>query len=131
MSGVNKAILLGRLGKDPETTTFDGGGVKCAFSLATDRSWKNKDGEKQEACTWHNIVAWGKPAEVLAKYMTKGRQIHIIGRIDNRSYEDKEGVTKYISEVVVEDFTFISGKAEEASPEAAPETQAQDGDIPF
>lgn len=109
---VNKAFLLGRLGKDPELKFTPSGTAVCNFSIATSRKWKGKDDQKQEATTWHNVVAWGKQAETIKEYVGKGQEIHIIGRIDNRSYEDKEGNKKYISEVVVEDFSFVGSKAD-------------------
>ena len=106
---VNKAVLIGRLGKDPELRYTQSGTGVANFSLATDRSWKGEDGQKQRETTWHNIVVWGKRAEVVKEYLTKGQQIYIEGRIVNRSYDDKEGNKKYISEVVLEDFAFLGG----------------------
>ena len=109
---VNKVILIGRLGKDPELKYTQGGRAVANFSLATDRSWKGQDGQKVRDTTWHNIVVWGKRAEVVKEYLTKGQQIYIEGRIDNRSYDDKEGNKKYISEVVLEDFAFLGSKGD-------------------
>lgn len=109
---VNKVILIGRLGKDPELKYTQGGRAVANFSLATDRSWKGQDGQKQRDTTWHNIVVWGKRAEVVKEYLTKGQQVYIEGRIDNRSYDDKEGNKKYISEVVLEDFAFLGSKGD-------------------
>jgi len=141
---VNKVILIGRLGRDPELTYTPGGQALAKFSLATDRYWKDRDGQKQQDTTWHNIVAWGKQAETMKEYLTKGREVYIEGRIDNRSYEDKEGVKKYFSEVVVENFRFIGGRgdqsdapageAPEASGAPAPPASAgasDDDDLPF
>jgi single-strand DNA-binding protein len=102
MPNVNKAILVGHLGKDPDLKTTQSGKSVCSFSLATTETY---NGEKHP--TWHNIVAWGKQAEVLAKYLHKGDAVYIEGRIDNRSYDDKEGNKKYISEVVVREFQFL------------------------
>ena len=109
---VNKAILIGRLGKDPELRYTQSGKAMASFTMATNESWKGQDGQKQESTTWHNIVAWGKPAEIIKEYMSKGREIYIEGRIANRSYDDKEGIKKYISEVVVQNFQFIGGRGE-------------------
>lgn len=145
---VNKAILVGRLGKDPDLRYTPGGQAVTSFSLATNRYWKNKEGEKQEATTWHNIVAWGKQAETMKEYLSKGKQIFIEGRIDNRSYDDKEGNKRYISEVVVENFRFLdsresgesavgapaSGSSEPASPPEGDTPQGGspgDDDLPF
>jgi single-strand DNA-binding protein len=137
---VIKVILVGRLGKDPDLRYTPSGQAVANFSLATTRRWKSQDGQSQEATTWHNIVAWGKQAEVMKEYLSKGREVYIEGRIDNRSYDDKEGNKRYISEVVVESFSFIGGgggnRGEERAPasgggtsEAAP--SGGDDDLPF
>lgn len=124
---VNKVILIGRLGKDPELRYTQSGSGVANFSLATDRSWKGQDGEKQRETTWHNIVVWGKRAEVVKEYFSKGKQIYIEGRIVNRSYDDKEGNKKYISEVVLEDFAFIDGdKKESREDDEAPEMPTEE-----
>ena len=104
---VNVVVLIGRLGKDPELKYTPAGRAVCNFSLATSRRWNAQDEGTKEATTWHNMVAWGKQAEVLNEHCHKGKEMYFKGRIDNRSYEDKEGVKKYISEVVVEEFQFI------------------------
>ena len=111
---VNKAILIGRLGKDPELRYTSGGKAVASFSLATSERWSAADGQKQESTTWHNIVVWGKQAEVMKEYLSKGREVYIEGRIANRSYDDKEGNKKYISEVVVQSFQFIGSKGDSA-----------------
>ena len=128
---VNKAILIGRLGKDPDLSYTPGGKAVTKFSLATTERWTGQDGQRQETTTWHNIVAWGKPAEIIKEYMSKGREIYLEGRIENRSYDDKEGVKKYISEVVVQNFQFIGSKGDkqEDTPEQ-PKTEG-DEDLPF
>ena len=133
---VNKAIIMGRLGKDPELKFTPGGTAVCNFSIATSRKWKGQDGQKQEATTWHNIVAWGKQAEAIKQYFVKGQEAHIIGRIDNRSYEAKDGTKKYISEVVLDEFSFTGSKAdnEQASTaDSAPRggRYTEDDDLPF
>ena len=107
---VNKAILIGRLGKDPELRYTPGGKAVVSFSLATNERWTGQDGQRNESTTWHNIVAWGKQAEIMKEYLAKGREVYIEGRIDNRSYEDKEGNKKYISEIVVTNFQLIGGR---------------------
>lgn len=109
---VNKAILLGNLGKDPELRYTSGGKAVASFSLATSERWASADGSKQESTTWHNIVVWGKLAEVMKQYLSKGQQVYIEGRIANRSYDDKEGNKKYISEVVVTNFSFVGNKGD-------------------
>lgn len=138
---VNKVILVGRLGKDPELRYTQSGSAVASFSLATNRSWKSKDGQKQEETTWHNIVVWGKQAEILKEYMSKGRQIYLEGRIANRSYDDKEGNKKYISEVVVEEFRFLGDKGDSGGgggPQGPPTDPpppsgkaSEDDDLPF
>lgn len=121
---VNKIILIGRLGQDPELKFIASGTAVCNFSLATDRKWNDKEGKRQQVTTWHKIVAWGKQAETIKEYLSKGSQVYIEGRVDNRSYEDKEGVKKYISEVVVEQFRFIGSKSDN---EQAPPDKKDDG----
>ena len=140
---VNKAILIGNLGKDPELRYTPSGKAVATFSLATTERWTGQDGQKSESTTWHNVVAWGRQAEVIKEYMTKGRQIYIEGRIVNRSYDDKDGNKKYISEVVVQNFQFIGTRGgggddrdfsqappDDAAP-PAPDTGNGDDDLPF
>ena len=100
MAGFNKAILLGNLGKDPEIRRLDDGRAVANFSIATSESYKNKAGERVTNTEWHNIVLWSPLAEIAENYLKKGSQVYIEGKISNRSYEDKDGVKKYISEVV-------------------------------
>ncbi|MCH8028110.1 MAG: single-stranded DNA-binding protein [candidate division Zixibacteria bacterium] len=141
---VNKVILLGNLGKDPDLRYTPSGKAVATFSLATSERWTSQDGQKQENTTWHNIVAWGKQAETMKEYLTKGRQVYIEGRIANRSYEDKEGNKKYISEVVVQSFSFVGNKGSsgngggqttpaEPAAETAPDAGSSetDDDLPF
>ena len=109
---VNKAILIGRLGKDPELRYTPSGKAVVNFSLATNERWTTQDGQKQESTTWHNIVAWGRQAEVIKEYLGKGRQIYIEGRIDNRSYDDKDGNKRWISEVIVQNFQFLGDRGD-------------------
>lgn len=107
--GLNKVMLIGHAGKDTELRFTSSGKPHAQFSLATSESWKDKEGASQEKTTWHNIVAWGRLAEIFNQYVKKGTHIYIEGRIDNRSYDDKDGVKKYISEVVVDEFRFLGG----------------------
>ena len=127
---VNKAILIGNLGKDPELKYTTSGKAVCNFSLATSERWKDKSDEKQEKTTWHNIVAWGKQAEIIKEFLTKGNQVYIEGRIENRSYDDKDGNKKYISEVVVQSLQFVGGKATTPTTKNK-EAQPPDDDLPF
>lgn len=108
--GVNKVILLGNLGKDPEVRTFDGGNKVTRFPLATTETYKNKDGEKQEQTEWHNIVLWRGLAEIAEKYLQKGSQVFIEGRIRSRSWDDKEGNKRYITEIFGDNLTLLGRK---------------------
>lgn len=123
---VNKVILIGNLGKDPETRTFDNGNEVCQFSLATSENYKDKSGEWQEKTTWHNIVVWGKQAQRAAK-LSKGDTLYLEGKIDNRSYE-KDGQTRYISEVVCNYFRNLN-RSEAVQSEQEPEEVKED--LPF
>jgi single-strand DNA-binding protein len=107
---VNKVILMGCLGKDPELTYAATGNACCRFSVATTEKWKS-DGETKEKTTWHNIVFWGKTAEIVANYFKKGNRIFIEGKIDNYTYDKKDGSGKgYSSQVIGQTFSFIDGK---------------------
>lgn len=109
---VNKAILVGNLGKDPEVTFTTSGKAVCKFSLATSEQWKDKQsGEKQERTTWHNIVVWGPQAESCGQYLHKGSKIYLEGKISNRSYE-KDGQTRYITEIEARDIKFLTPRSE-------------------
>ncbi|HHP7240935.1 MAG TPA: single-stranded DNA-binding protein [Cyclobacteriaceae bacterium] len=113
MAGVNKVILLGNLGKDPEIRNFETGRSVTNFPLATSETYKNRDGEKVTKTEWHNVVLWSPLSEIAEKYLTKGDQVYIEGKITTRSYEDKEGTKKYITEVVGREMTLL-GKAKGA-----------------
>ena len=109
---VNKVILIGRLGKDPEIMNFEGGTVKANFSLATDEVYRDRNtNEKVRITDWHNIVMWRKQAEIAQKYLKKGDLVYIEGKIKTRSY-DKNGETKYITEIVVDSFTMLGSKSD-------------------
>lgn len=111
MSGVNRVILLGRLGSDPELKDAKGLAI-CNFSIATSKEWRTEDGEKKEKTEWHRIVAFKKTAELAGKYLTKGRQVYVEGELQTRSWEDDNGVKKYMTEIVANNIQFIGeGKA--------------------
>jgi single-strand DNA-binding protein len=112
---LNKAALIGHVGKDPEIRYTNNGKAIASFGLATSESWKDQSGTMQERTTWHNIVAWERVAEIFGQYVKKGSKIYLEGRIQNRSYDDKDGVKKYISEIVVTDFIFLDSKGGERS----------------
>lgn len=139
MSGINKVILVGRLGADPEVKTITGGNTVARLSVATSENWTDKQGEKQERVEWHRVVVWGKLAELCGKYLTKGRQAYIEGRIQTRSWEDDQGVKKYSTEIVANTVQFLGGSSSggrDAGPGAGPEdgdfqSYADKDEIPF
>ncbi len=106
--GVNKVIVVGNLGRDPELKSLPNGNLVCEFSVATSEQW-TKDGNKQERTEWHNIKVWGKLAEVCAKYLSKGRQAYVEGKLQTRSWE-KDGVKQYRTEIVASEVQFLGGK---------------------
>ena len=106
---VNKAILVGNLGKDPEVRFTGSGKAVCKFSLATTTSWNDTDGARQERTEWHNIIVWGKQGENCGKFLSKGRQVFVEGEIRNRSYDDKDGNKRYITEIVAQNVRFLGG----------------------
>lgn len=107
----NRVILIGRLGQDPETKTLEGNKKVTHFTLATDESYKNAEGQKINEATWHNITAWNSLADVADRFLKKGKQVAVEGRIVYRTYEDKKGVTKNSTEIVLHDLVLLgSGK---------------------
>lgn len=109
MAGVNKVILIGNLGKDPELRYTPGGQATASFSLATTERWNDKNGQKRERTEWHNIVAWGKLAELVNQYLKKGRSAYVEGRINYRSWDDRDGNKKYRTEIVANQIQFLGG----------------------
>lgn len=103
----NRVQLIGNLGQDPEIKTLESGKKVVHFTLATNDAYKNNDGQKVEETTWHNIVAWNGLAERAAKYLKKGREVAVDGRLVYRSYEDKKGITKYITEIVLNEMLLL------------------------
>lgn len=110
--GVNKVILIGHLGADPDMRYTPSGAGVCELRVATSESWKDKNGQRQERTEWHRVVVWGKTAEICAKYLAKGRQVYIEGRIQTRSWDDKDGQKRYMTEVIANDVQFLSGGRE-------------------
>ena len=110
MAGVNKVILIGNLGKDPEVRHLEGGATVANFPIATTETYKDKNGNRQEQTEWHNIVLWRSLADVAEKYLKKGMQIYVEGKLRTRSWEDKEGHKRYTTEVVGETFTMLGSK---------------------
>lgn len=113
--GVNKVILIGNLGADPEVRFTPGGQAVANFRIATSESWTDKQGQKQERTEWHRIVVWGKLAELCGEYLKKGRQCFVEGRLQTREWQDKEGKKNWTTEVVAREVTFLGGKGEGAS----------------
>lgn len=107
MSGVNKVILVGHLGRDPEVRHLESVKAVANFSLATSETYKNREGEKVTTTEWHNVVLWSPLAEIAENYLKKGSQVYIEGKLTTRSYDDKEGVKKYVTEVVGRDLTML------------------------
>ncbi|MBV9086814.1 MAG: single-stranded DNA-binding protein [Acidobacteria bacterium] len=149
---VNKVILIGNLGKDPEVKYTPQGTPVAKFSLATNERWKDKNGEWQDRTEWHNIVAWQRLAEIVGEYVKKGQKIYIEGRIQTRSWDDKDGQKKYMTEIIANDLVLLSGRgdgeheggsrprsgsssydqrAPEHEPAGAPAATITDEDIPF
>jgi len=107
---VNKVILLGNLGKDAELSYLASGQAVSKFSMATNRRWKDKNGEMQDETEWHNIVVWGKTAENLTQYLTKGRQVYVEGRIKSRTWEGRDGSKHYSTDIIANDVVLVSGR---------------------
>ncbi len=134
---VNKVILVGRLGRDPETRYTSSGQAVCNFSLATDESFRDRSGERQKRTEWHKIVAWGKLAEICQKFLKKGSQIYIAGRIQSRQWDDKEGQKRTSYEIVAGEMRMLDRRAEgvaagaaaagEADPTGSGHSQVQPG----
>ena len=135
MAGVNKVILVGNLGKDPEVKYLDSGVAVANFSLATSESYKNKEGERVNQTEWHNIVLWRGLAEVAEKWLKKGSSVYIEGKIKTRKWEDKDGNTRYNTEILADNMTMLGSKpaSEPATPTTSEQQPATDtaDDLPF
>jgi single-strand DNA-binding protein len=146
---VNKAILVGRLGRDPETRYTSGGQAVCNFTMATDETYKDRAGERQKRTEWHRIVVWGKQAEIAQQYLHKGSLIFVEGRIQSRQWDDREGQKRTTVEIVANNFRMLGGRGDNAGssaqsasgdaeahapaagPEETPTPEVSDEDIPF
>lgn len=117
MSSVNKVILVGRLGKDPEVRYIGENTAVANFSLATSETYKNRNGDKVETTEWHNIVVWRKLAEIAEKYLTKGKLIYVEGKLRTRNWDDKEGNKRYTTEVIADNFTMLGPRSDSPSAE--------------
>ncbi len=143
MSGINKAIIVGNVGRDAETRFTTAGDPVTNFSIATSETWKDKEGEKQEKTEWHNVVCFGKTAEIAGQYVKKGSMVGVDGKIQTRKWTDKEGQDRYSTEIVCERLQLLGkppgGDASERASKPAPAAKAApkkgsddlDDDIPF
>ena len=139
MSGVNKVILLGRLGKDPEVRYTNSGTAITSFSMATSTMFTNKEGQKEEKTEWHKIVAFGRLGEICGEYLAKGKQVYIEGRIQTRDWEDKEGKKRWTTEIIVQNMQLLGApgadKDRSSSSEPPPFDDSTagppEGDVPF
>lgn len=139
---VNKVILVGNLGKDPEVRFTNSGSAVARLSVATSEVWNDRDGNRQERTEWHNVVVWGKQGEHCGQYLAKGRQVYVEGSIRTRSYDDKSGTKRYVTEVVAQRVQFLGGGggtrlAQQAESPPADDAQSgggqppMDDDVPF
>lgn len=126
---INKIILVGRLGKDPEVRYTQDGAMVTTFNLATDENWKDKSGEKFQKTEWHRIVTFGKLAEICGNYLVKGKLVYIEGRIQTRSWDDKDGVKRFTTEIVASDMKMLDAKGKDT--QGLPEPGAPIDDVPF
>ncbi len=144
MRGVNKVILIGNLGRDPEIRYTRDGTAVANLNLATSDSWKDSQGQRQERTEWHRVVAWDKLAEIAKEYLSKGRQVYIEGRLQTRSWEDKEGHKRTTTEIRADQMVMLGGRGgdggrgQDAGPPPGPADdfsrepfQAKDEDVPF
>jgi single-strand DNA-binding protein len=135
MASVNKVILMGNLGKDPEVRFMPNGDAVCNFSIATTDNWKDKNGEKQERTEWHNIVMYRKLAEIAGEYLKKGRPVFIEGRLQTRKWQTKEGQDRYTTEIIAESMQMLGGRDSGASASSgsssAPSQTASQGNDEF
>ena len=140
MAGINKVILVGNLGKDPEVRHLENNVAVATFTLATSESYKDKTGQRIEKTEWHNIVMWRGLAEVAEKFLKKGQMVYIEGKIRSRNYQDKEGQTRYTTEIVADEMTMLGARpdgshggnnqGENASKSGAQSTAAQNASAP-
>ena len=127
MPSVNKVILMGNLGRDPEVRFMPNGDAVCNFSIATTDSWKDKAGERQEKTEWHNIVMYRRLAEIAGEYLKKGRPVYLEGRLQTRKWQTKEGQDRYTTEVIADSMQMLGGRdgapAQESQTRAQPDTK--------
>jgi len=130
MSGINKVILVGNLGKDPEMRYVEGGAAVAKFPLATSETYKNKEGLRVDTTEWHNIVMWRGLAEIAEKFLKKGSLIYVEGKIRTRAYDDKDGNKRYATEIIADNMTMLGRRGDESSQAPIQEFQKQAQDNP-
>ncbi len=141
MASINKVILVGNLGRDPEVRYTQNGNAVANINLATNEVWNDKSGQRQERTEWHRIVVWGKQAEIAKEYLSKGRQIYVEGSLQTRQWDDKDGHKRYTTEIRCQRFVMLGGRGGEGrsesvggsvpEPEMPPDMSYSDEDIPF
>ena len=146
MRGVNKVILIGNLGRDPEVRYTKSGTSVATLNLATSESWTDQNGQKQERTEWHRVVAWSKLADIAKEYLTKGNQVYLEGTLQTRSWDDRDGNKRYTTEIKADQMIMLGGRRDESSdrggsssspssppgPEESPEPfNATEDDVPF
>jgi single-strand DNA-binding protein len=140
MGSVNEVTLMGHLGQDPDTKVIANGNQVTTISLATNESWTNKEGKKEQHTEWHRVVFWGKLAETVSKHFKKGSRIYVRGKLQTRSWDDQQGVKRYVTEIIGSDIEFIDTKSDANARSAPPNNQApsrqaryedHDSDVPF
>ena len=137
MAGINKVILVGNLGKDPEVRHLEGGASVAHFTLATNEYYKDKQGTRVERTEWHNIAAWRGLADMAEKYLKKGQQVYVEGKIRTRQYQDKDNQTRYITEIIADEITMLGGRPHNegqqanasSAPAEAPQTFRQEPEL--
>ena len=130
MSGVNKVIIVGNLGNDPEVKATNSGSTLANFSVATSERW-TKDGERHEKTEWHRVTAFGKLAEIVGQYVTKGSKVYIEGKIQTRSWETDNGEKRYATEIIARDLQMLDKAGETSGQQSAPPSPIDDDDLPF
>ena len=129
--GLNKVMIIGNLGREPEMRYTSSGRPVTSFSVATSRAWTTPDGERHEETEWFNVVAWGNLAETCKQYLSKGQRVYIEGRLQTRKWEDKEGVTKYTTEIVANEMIMLSDRREGTGSLPPQEPASEEDEFPF
>ncbi len=128
---LNKVLLIGHLGADPESRFTTSGSAVTNFNIATNESWKSTEGDTKEKTEWHRVVLFGKMAETAAEYMKKGQLVFVEGRLQTRSWEDKDKVKRYTTEILCDNFTMLGRKSEDGDTDTSQKDADQEDDLPF